>query len=775
MANTLQSPGVQVNERDISLSPILPTGTNIFVTGFTSKGPTEEVIQVTSVTEFEQIFGTPTTPAERYMYYTVKQILLGGSGNLYVTRLPYGTGLGAGYGNKYAALVYPVSALANSAFTSTINTASATYFLGTPKFFELTLSEYLSVLDGTAFSWSNTSYEPNALSGVSTFGGAGLVILNKSKSTINEKYEGYYVGLADNTNLLPTTDFNSILSVKSVNSSVASTGTTSYVTVPDGRLNFSLSATTDTGSNPAGNSVSQVLENVPSFGTYTSTFNDTLALGVFKLRTSPFTPDTITLDYVVDESYNGSLDYYRQINDVNGGPAKSFYLANVEDNSRNITVLVNDNISNRGGSTWLDINGNPTKKVRLITNALKDALATNQYTISGNIGATLYQFNSAANALGYADALYPLGAYQTFTYSDKSLGSIPDKLDKVLARVENDEVFDIDLIAEAGLGTIYSVACANAVDYYDDTQVTSGLNTGLGALINTLDYVVPSDTRNDLRGNYNTIFNKFTNLTEFVRKDCLFIADPLRHIFVKGDSTKVLSDSTKSFSQYIYSALRHQFELANTSYACTYGDWERVNDPFTGANVWVPNSGFAAADMATSDRVFQKWAAPAGFTRGRITGADDLAITPKQKERDQLYKIGINPITFFPGEGFVIFGQKTLLKQPSAFDRLNVRRLFLALEKATKQTAKFFVFEPNTLFTRTRVIDTLTPIFEKAKNSEGIYDYRIICDTRNNTPAVIDANELVVDIYIKPVRTAEFININFYATRTGTNFSELIG
>ena len=123
----------------------------------------------------------------------------------------------------------------------------------------------------------------------------------------------------------------------------------------------------------------------------------------------------------------------------------------------------------------------------------------------------------------------------------------------------------------------------------------------------------------------------------------------------------------------------------------------------------------------------------------------------------------------------MVFGQKTLLKKPSAFDRINVRRLFLNLEVATRDTVKFFVFEPNTLFTRTQIINTLSPIFDNAKNTEGLYDYLIVCDERNNTPDVIDNNELKIDIYIKPVRTAEFILVSFYATRTGQDFNELIG
>jgi len=178
--------------------------------------------------------------------------------------------------------------------------------------------------------------------------------------------------------------------------------------------------------------------------------------------------------------------------------------------------------------------------------------------------------------------------------------------------------------------------------------------------------------------------------------------------------------------------------------------------------------------MASTDANFQPWIAPAGFTRGIVTGITDIAIYPNQKQRDQLYKINLNPVAFFPTEGYVIYGQKTMSKVPSAFDRINVRRLFLTLEKQTNNVAKFYVFEPNTLFTRTQILNVLTPIFDNAKNTSGLYDYLLICDERNNTPAVIDDNSLVVDIYIKPVRTAEFILVNFYATRTSQNFAEIV-
>jgi phage tail sheath protein FI len=178
--------------------------------------------------------------------------------------------------------------------------------------------------------------------------------------------------------------------------------------------------------------------------------------------------------------------------------------------------------------------------------------------------------------------------------------------------------------------------------------------------------------------------------------------------------------------------------------------------------------------MTASDALSYPWVAPAGLTRGVINGLTDLGVNPQQKQRDLLYKISLNPVVFFPNEGYTVFGQKTLLKAPSAFDRINVRRLFLYLEKATLRTMRYFVFEPNTTFTRSRTVNTLSPLFETAKNTQGLYDYLIVCNETNNTANVIDDNTMVVDIYIKPVRTAEFILVNFYATKTSQDFNELL-
>ena len=780
---TIQSPGVEINEIDLSLRPVINVPTTILIPGFAPQGPIDEILQPTSLSEFEQIYGKPTNAAERYFYHTVKACFQS-QAEVLVSRMPYGSGSGVGFTDSFSALVYPVTSY-NGAYEGTAATGgdglsgANTYFFGQPTQIELNSSEYQSILNGSAFTnWKNIptqfSFTSTGASKLTQLANAGMIVLNKAQTSINNKFEGYYVGMIDNTNLNPATKFDGISRVLSVDSQ--SESTFNFLNVPRTRLNFSLSAT-EFG---LGNSVSEVMENVPTFDISTRQFDDTLIVGLFKLRQSVFAPDVISLDYVLSESYVGSLDYWRQINSEAGGPPVTFYLGTREDDSPNMTVFINPYITNRNTQTWLNSAGIPNKKVRLLTPNLAIPYNSNGFvdtnaTYETRVGAPSAIVQDILNngILRRADNLTSFGAYDSTVASTKLIGSVPTKIERIQDLLENPDLYNLSLTLEGGLGTIFAAA-----EYNQD--VLSGANI--------FDDTIPLDmsgffrTNNEaldgnalaIRENYNTVASVFTNFAQNVRKDHLYIADALRNIFVQGENSKVLDDETKNFNQHIYWPLRHLYSLLNSSYACTYATFPKVYDDGLGKQTWVPFSGFAAAAMANTDDNFQPWFAPAGFTRGVLLGVNDLPIYPTQKHRDQLYKINLNPVAFFPAEGFVIFGQKTLLKKPSAFDRINVRRLFLYLEVSTRNTIKFFLFEPNTLFTRTQVINVLTPIFELAKNTQGVYDYLIICDERNNTPDVIDQNEMVVDIYIKPVRAAEFILVNFYATRTGQDFQELV-
>jgi len=199
--------------------------------------------------------------------------------------------------------------------------------------------------------------------------------------------------------------------------------------------------------------------------------------------------------------------------------------------------------------------------------------------------------------------------------------------------------------------------------------------------------------------------------------------------------------------------------------------YDRYNDLYR----WVPLNGDIAGLCVRTDNINDPWWSPAGFNRGQIKNIVNLAYNPRKADRDTLYKSGINPVVTFPGQGTVLFGDKTLQAKPSAFDRINVRRLFIVLEKAISTASKYTLFEFNDAFTRAQFKNLVTPYLRDIKGRRGIYDFLVVCDETNNTGEVIDRNEFIGDIYIKPARSINFIQLNFVAVRTGVQFSEVVG
>ena len=184
-------------------------------------------------------------------------------------------------------------------------------------------------------------------------------------------------------------------------------------------------------------------------------------------------------------------------------------------------------------------------------------------------------------------------------------------------------------------------------------------------------------------------------------------------------------------------------------------------------------NGDIAGTCVITDRTDDPWFSPAGFSRGVIKNAVKLAYSPRKADRDTLYKNGINPVINSPGAGIVLFGDKTMLAKPSAFNRINVRRLFIVLEKAIATAAKFQLFEFNDAFTRAQFVALVEPFLRDVQGRRGVYDFRVVCDETNNTPQVIDSNEFRADIFIKPAKSINFITLTFVATRTGISFEEL--
>jgi hypothetical protein len=256
------------------------------------------------------------------------------------------------------------------------------------------------------------------------------------------------------------------------------------------------------------------------------------------------------------------------------------------------------------------------------------------------------------------------------------------------------------------------------------------------------------------------------------RKDCIAFLSPVKN---SSDPAGLVQNKTAEDAQAAVRNFRNVTLNKSSSYAVLDSGFKVMFDRYNDVMRYVPLNGDIAGLCARTEVEQEAWFSPAGFTRGQIRGVVKLAFEPRQAHRDNLYKDQINPVVSFPGEGTVLFGDKTLQAKPSAFDRINVRRLFIVLEKAIATASKYLLFEFNDEFTRAQFRNMVIPFLRTIMSRRGIYDFKVVCDETNNTGEVIDRNEFVGDIYIKPARAINYIQLNFIATKTGVDFSEVGG
>lgn len=264
-------------------------------------------------------------------------------------------------------------------------------------------------------------------------------------------------------------------------------------------------------------------------------------------------------------------------------------------------------------------------------------------------------------------------------------------------------------------------------------------------------------TNGEQSGNY-----LIDNIAE-VRKDCV--------VFISPQKADVVNQTVGAADNVV--ALRNS--LRSSSFAVMDSGYKYMYDKYNDVNRWVPLNGDIAGLCVVTDNSRDPWYSPAGTSRGQIRNSIKLAFNPSKAERDLLYKNGVNPVISSPGEGTILFGDKTLLAKPSAFDRINVRRLFIVLEKSIARAAKSLMFEFNDEFTRTQFRNLVEPFLRDVQGRRGITDFKVVCDATNNTAEVIDSNRFVGDIYVKPARSINFIQLNFVAVRSGIEFSEIVG
>lgn len=250
------------------------------------------------------------------------------------------------------------------------------------------------------------------------------------------------------------------------------------------------------------------------------------------------------------------------------------------------------------------------------------------------------------------------------------------------------------------------------------------------------------------------------------RKDCVAFISPQN----VSDASPIMGTSATAAADTV--AYRNAVGISS-SYGFMDSGYKYQFDRYNDTYRWIPLNGDIAGLVARTEFTDDAWWSPGGYTRGQIKGVVKLAFNPNQTDRDTLYKSNVNPVVTFPGNGTILYGDKTMQTKPSAFDRINVRRLFIVLEKAIATAAKYQLFEFNDQFTRAQFRNMVEPFLRDIQGRRGLTSFKVVCDTTNNTPQVIDTNNFVADIYIAPARSINFINLNFIATRTGVNFTEL--
>jgi len=384
--------------------------------------------------------------------------------------------------------------------------------------------------------------------------------------------------------------------------------------------------------------------------------------------------------------------------------------------------------------------------------------------ISGTTGTILETFEGVSQAADAktsngASNYYPNVIYATskFIYWVDHLATLSDGLNKTGTTFDN-TVGDPFVVSSTSLASgtddfaATNAEIATAYEKFNDSE-----NVDLSLLL-----CGPSQTSADATGD-----TKATAVMDIAtgRKDCVAFVSPARADVVDVANAITQTANVKAFAD----------GLPSSSYAVIDSGYKYMYDRYNDVYRFVPLNGDIAGLCARTDSIADAWFSPGGFNRGQVRGAVKLAFNPNQAQRDDLYKARVNSVVAFPGQGTVLFGDKTASAKPSAFDRINVRRLFIVLEKAVSTAAKFQLFEFNDEFTRAQFRNLVEPFLRDVQGRRGLTDFSVVCDDTNNTGDVIDRNEFRADIFIKPARSINFIQLNFVATRSGVAFSEVAG
>ena len=715
------SPGVNVSEIDLTTVVPAVSSTEGAISGVFRWGPVEQRVLVDSESNLAARFGKPTS-FNAETFFTAANFL--------------------SYGNK----LYVVRAADTTPTIANTVTGS---------------DEYITVTNGTA-SANAAKFVANSgvLTAVGTTG--AVTVTNIAKFVVNNEtdyndsldagmfdddtdvlYLAKYPGELGNSLRVSICDssaaYNGTLSL--TNNGDANIATTSAMTIIVGSNTATVAvANSATGTLAEANAVAHNIQSTINVGDIVEVGNTTVGKQYLKVTSVGSVTDTPTtrqftlgFDNVLQLAQNVSSTsinrYWEFYNSVDAAPGQSEYVANFGNTAAQdeLHVVVVDE-----GGKFTGVPGTVLEVFQGLSRAT-DAKTSD--------GAGKY----------YVDVINLNSNY--VWWANHRTGAAANTAANIASSTNVEPV---------------SLQFAGGLDGADEATIAiAALAAGYDMFASAEDVDVSLILQGKARGteadNFGQLANYIIDNIAEVRKDCVAFVSP-----DKADVVSNVGDESTDIVNYRNS-------LRSTSYAVLDSGYKYQYDKYNDVYRWIPLNGDTAGLCVRTDSTRDPWWSPAGFNRGQIKNIVKLAYNPSKAHRDILYKAGVNPVVTFPGQGTILYGDKTLLAKPSAFDRINVRRLFIVLEKAIATAAKFTLFEFNDDFTRSQFRNLVEPFLRDVQGRRGIYDFKVVCDTTNNTGEVIDRNEFVGDIYIKPAKSINFIQLNFVAVRTGVEFSEVVG
>ena len=408
--------------------------------------------------------------------------------------------------------------------------------------------------------------------------------------------------------------------------------------------------------------------------------------------------------------------------------------------------------SNRNGSNdeihvaVIDVNGS-------FTGTAGSVLETFPYvSVASDAKGDFGQNNYAVNVINErSNYVHMIGFDSDFTVSGNAGTATTAGTAKTFLGTGNEATVNFAFDSGVDTSALNTAKFASGFDLFEDKETVE------------VDFLIaPGMTT---RVDQTTVVNDLVSIAGTTRKDCVVTASPARNDIVNlTNEATITTNLTTTIGTF-----------TNSSHLVVDGNYLKVYDKYNDQYIQIPASSSTAGLMAETDRVSAPWFSPAGNRRGNYLGVTSIDYNPSKTNRDSLYKAGVNPIVNVAGTGLQLFGDKTRLSRPSAFDRINVRRLFLVLERAISRAAQNVLFEFNDEFTRAEFVNVIEPVLRDVKGRRGITDYRIVADETVNTAAVIDRNEFIANIFIKPARSINYVTLNFVAVRTGVDFEEVVG